>query len=358
MSSDLQQGFLILADITGFTAYLSEAELDHANAILGELVESVINHMSPTLTLIEVEGDAVYGHIPEDRVSRGETVVEIIESTYTAFRDRLAGVKRRTTCECNACRSLPKLDLKFVCHFGQYTMTAVAGDLKPLGPDVNLLHRLAKNQVSEEKGWRGYVLLTEPAADRLGLPLDMYDRMQQGVEDFGTVTTFCQNLDARYREIVAARKVRVEADQADFSMEHDVDAPPAVVWEWMNDPIKRAMGTEMVFRPLPLTNGRMGPGAKNHCIHGKDLAYILTIVDWRPFDYFTQEIEVAGRLGKAVLETASLQPIGEKTRVVTRVRVLIRPRWFGKLFFKFFIQKQLEEGAERLQSLVAEHGAA
>lgn len=353
----MRRGFLVLGDISGFTAYLSEVELDHANAILSELMESVIEHMTPTLNLIEVEGDAVYGYIPEDRTSRGETIIEVFESTYTAFRDRLTGVQRRTTCECNACRALPNLDLKFVCHFGEYTLASVAGTLKPLGPDINLVHRLVKNQVSENKGWRGYVLLTEPAAECLSLPLESFEPMDQIVESFGTLNTFCLNLDARYREVVAARRVVVDTDQSDFRLIHDVAGPPPVVWEWMNDPVKRGMGSEITFRPLPLTNGRMGPGAKNHCIHGKDLAYVLTIMDWRPFDYFTEQVEVAGRLGKVVLATTSLEPVGDRTRVTVRLRALLKPHWLGKLYLKLFIEKQYREGAQRLEALVAQHAA-
>ncbi|MGA9191225.1 MAG: DUF2652 domain-containing protein [Anaerolineales bacterium] len=358
MASDLHQGYLVLADITGFTAYLSEAELDHANAILGELTERIIAHLTPLMILVEVEGDAVYGHLPAERVDRGETLVELFEATYVAFRDQVTGVRRRTTCDCNACRSLPMLDLKIICHYGDYALQTVANRSKPLGSDVNLAHRLLKNHVTMTTGWRAYILFTEPAFEKLDLPPAMFQRDVDDAQEFGEVVTYCLDLNARYQEIVAARKVVVEADQSDFSMEQEVDAPPPVVWEWMNDPVKRAMGTEMSFRPLPLTNGRMGPGAKNHCIHCKELAYILTIVDWRPFEYFTQEIEAAGRLGKAVIETVYFEPIGEKTRVITRARVLLRPRWFGKLFFKLYIKKELEEGADRLKTLIAQQVAA
>lgn len=353
----LHNSFLVLGDISGFTAYLSGVELDHANAILSELMDSVIEHMTPTLNLIEVEGDAVYGHIPEERTTRGETILELFESTYTAFRDRLTGVQRRTTCECNACRALPGLDLKFVCHLGEYTLANVAGSLKPLGPDVNLVHRLVKNQITEDRGWRGYVLLTEPAAERLALPLESFEQMDQIVESFGKLSTFCLNLDERYREIVGSRRVVVDSDEADFSLVHSVPGPPPIVWEWMNDPVKRAIGSEITFHPLPLTSGRMGPGAKNHCIHGKDLAYVLTIMDWRPFDYFTEQVEVAGWLGKVVLATHFFEPMGDGTRVTVRLRALLKPRWFGRLYLKLFIQKQYEDGARRLETLLAQHAA-
>ncbi|HEX8026642.1 MAG TPA: hypothetical protein VF484_10580, partial [Candidatus Limnocylindrales bacterium] len=38
-----------------------------------------------------------------------------------------------------------------------------------IGPPVNVVHRLLKNTVREQIGNRPYVLLTEPAASRLGV---------------------------------------------------------------------------------------------------------------------------------------------------------------------------------------------
>jgi hypothetical protein len=358
MQDTLAQGFLVLADISGFTTYLSQSELDHANAILSELAEVVISHLAPFLILVEVEGDATYGYIPEERVERGETMLELFEATYVAFRDRLAGVKRRTTCECNACRALPGLDLKFICHYGEYALQTVAGKSKPLGSAVNMAHRLMKNRVTQTTGWRGYILLTQAAFDQLRLSQALFRRDEDDVADFGRVTIYCLDLNERYQETVGLRRVVVDEDQADFVLPFEVPAAPPIVWEWLNDPVKRAMGTQLTFRPFPLPNGRMGPGASNHCIHGKDVAMIQTILDWRPFDYFTQEVDVSGVFGKVLQETIRLEPTPGGTKVVYRIRLTRRPLWFGRLFFRVFVWKQYLAIPTRLRSLIADHHPA
>lgn len=53
----------------------------------------------------------------------------------------------------------------------------------------------------------------------------------------------------------------------------------------------------------------MGSGAVNHCNHGVGIV-VETVLDWRPFEYFTVEMHVTpGNL--RILETARLESISE-----------------------------------------------
>src|SRR5262245_30190907 len=113
-----QHGYLVLADISGYTSYLSKVELDHAHEILTDLLETIVGKFKAVLTIAKLEGDAVFGYVPEAKMERGETLLELVESTYAAFRDRRESAHRRTTCTCNACRAIPTLDLKFFVHHG------------------------------------------------------------------------------------------------------------------------------------------------------------------------------------------------------------------------------------------------
>lgn len=74
------------------------------------------------MTLAEVEGDAVFVYATGEKYSRGETLLEMIEATYVAFRDRQASVNRNAVCTSKAYRTLPDLDLKFVTHYGSYVL--------------------------------------------------------------------------------------------------------------------------------------------------------------------------------------------------------------------------------------------
>jgi len=320
METKTQHGYLVLADISGYTSYLAGTELAHSQEVLTELLELLLRRLTPTLTLSKLEGDAVFAYAPEARFSRGEVLLELVEATYVAFRDRLEGIRRRTTCACNACREIPKLDLKFLTHHGEYFVQSVSGIHELVGTDVNLAHRLLKNHVAEATGWRAYALFTEAGLKRMGLSLEGAHVQPEAYEHLGEVQTHTLNLHARYDAITEARRVFLPAEEADLVLTHDFAAPPPVVWDWLNDPYKRTQW--MVDRAWSVTarpGGRTGAGARNHCAHGKDTTH-ETILDWRPFDYVTVE----QRPGNLIMtETVQLEPLpdGRGTRVNTHIKV-------------------------------------
>src|ERR1700682_202057 len=160
MEQKAQHGYLVLADISGYTSYLAGVELDHAQGVLTNLLETIVASFKSLLTISKLEGDAVFGYVAETQVSRGETLIEFVESSYLAFRDRQHGIRRRTTCTCNACRAIPNLDLKFIVHHGDYMTQSISGIPELVGSDVNLVHRLLKNHVAEQTGWHAYALFT------------------------------------------------------------------------------------------------------------------------------------------------------------------------------------------------------
>jgi len=107
MSSSTNRGYLVIGDISGYTSYVAKTELEHSQEVLAELLSLIVEHFRPVLTILRLEGDAVFANAPQGQIPRGETLVELLESTYTAFRDHIRGIVHRTTCECNACRPSP-----------------------------------------------------------------------------------------------------------------------------------------------------------------------------------------------------------------------------------------------------------
>lgn len=324
-----RSGYLILADISGFTSYLAGSELDHANDILGELLNLIAERFPPLLTVVEFEGDCVYARADAAAIPGGDVLLEVLESTYVAFRDRVEAIKRGTTCQCNACRLIPTLDLKFIVHFGEYALMRMGGVEKPIGSAVNQAHRLSKNSVTEETGWRAYILLTEPAAVQLGLECSA---MRRGIEQhahLGDIATFSYDLGQRYRERTAARRVMVAPKEAHATFTVDVRAAPPLVWDWLNDPQKR-LEWEETHIEAHKAGGRRGMGASNHCLHGKNAATIQTIVDWRPFDYFTYSSRDSDKPEPDMMLTYELTPIPTGTRVNVRMQLLLPGPDFAK----------------------------
>jgi uncharacterized protein YndB with AHSA1/START domain len=290
MEQKPQHGYLVLADISGYTSYLAGVELDHARGVLTDLLETLVTKLKSLLTISKLEGDAVFGYVDEALVSRGETILELVEATYMGFRDRQDGIRRRTTCTCNACRAIPTLDLKFIVHHGDYMTQSIAGIHELVGSDVNLVHRLLKNHIGERTGWRAYGLFTGQSLEHLVVPCDPRElhSFREEYEHLGTVETYSFNLRKRYDELSAQRQVVVADSEADLIYDLDYPVPPAVLWDWLNDPVRRGRwmaGTAWTAEARP--GGRTGVGASNHCAHGKNETSRETLLDWKPFNYLT-----------------------------------------------------------------------
>jgi hypothetical protein len=315
MPTQTQHGYLVLADITGYTSYLAGVELDHAHEILTDLLEVIVSQLKSVLTLAKLEGDAVFAYAPEAAVSRGECLLELVESTYAAFRDRAEAVQRRTTCECNACRNLPALDLKFFVHHGDYIVQTVSGIHELVGSDVNLIHRLMKNRVAEATGWRAYALFTDDSLEHMRLRPEGMRALTETYEHLGAVNFSAADLRARYTELKAARRAYIYPDGALIDLTVDCAAPLPVVWDWLNDPQRIIQWSpDRQMQPQPRAAGRTDTGARNHCMHGKRISMIETILDWRPFDYFTVH-QNSQMFPGAFTITHQLTPVESGTRL-------------------------------------------
>src|SRR6202142_1318178 len=140
MPSETEHGYLVLADISGYTSYVEKVELDHANEILTDLLEAIVEQFKSMLTISKLEGDAVFCNINETQLPRPEALLELIEDTYIEFCRRRDSSQRRTSCDCRACQSMPSLELKFFIHYGDYIVQYISGIRELVGSDVNLIH--------------------------------------------------------------------------------------------------------------------------------------------------------------------------------------------------------------------------
>ena len=342
MSTSTQHGYLLLADISGYTSFVAGTELDHSHEILSDLLETICMQIEKLLTIHKLEGDAVFAYAPESIVSRGETILELIESTYMAFRDRQTDIKRSTTCTCRACQNIPSLDLKFIVHHGNYILQQVRNIREMVGSDVNLVHRLSKNHVTEATGWRAYLMITEPCLAHLDLKLEGVHEQMESYEHLGEIKTINIDMHRCYAELKESRHIVIDEQNADLKFTVDFPTPPPVTWEWLQDPKKRNLWSGDVHwysgdRP----KGRAGSGASNHCAHGKSVSTEVT-VDWRPFEYSTIDSYENGK--KMFSETFRLEPLPDGgTHVINLSQVhLPLPRPIRKIVARMIFLNQFK----------------
>lgn len=154
------RGFLVLADISGFTAFVTATEIEHGPPIIAALLEEVIRRISPPLEIQDIEGDAVFALDAHDRVAPPAALLGVLRAGLAGFRSVQRAMQADETCGCNACRSIWRLRLKIVGHHGTFLRQTVGGRPQAAGTDVILAHRLLKNRVPRNTD---YVLLTRSA---------------------------------------------------------------------------------------------------------------------------------------------------------------------------------------------------
>ena len=179
------RGTLLLADISGYTAFLQAVAEAHAAdmaagtfvpkayPLLTSLIDGIVERIAPPFVLSKLEGDAVFAFAAEGELGvRGQSVVDCLTACYEGYRARLDEASELMTCTCDACMSIGGLELKFVLHHGKYIVQSVAGHQELLGPDVTISHLLLKNHVADLIGRSAYALFTESAAAHLDVPLE------------------------------------------------------------------------------------------------------------------------------------------------------------------------------------------
>ena len=88
MEPKTQTGYLVLADISGFTSFVAQTEIDHAHLALSFLLETIMEKLSSLLTIFQLEGDAVFAYVEESQLQEGKSLLVLIDQTYLAFREK------------------------------------------------------------------------------------------------------------------------------------------------------------------------------------------------------------------------------------------------------------------------------
>jgi hypothetical protein len=360
--AETKHGYLVLADISGYTSYLAQVELEHAHEILADLLETIVDKFKTALHISKLEGDAVFANVDEDKIARPESLLELIENTYLAFRRRRDSSQRSTTCTCRACQNMTTLELKFFVHHGDYIVQSISGIRELVGSDVNLVHRLAKNHISDNTGWKAYALFSQKAMESIDLSLEGLHAQDENYEHLGTIHTQTLNLHPRYEALVSAQRVTVAPEEADVVTIHEFDHPLSIVWDWVMDIQKRnqAMSGMGHWNVVSRNQGRTGVGAANHCSHGnRKGASTETILDWRPFEYATAET-VDGKVMFHDMTSFTSLDDGRRTRVEARLK-LLKP---APLFLSRFMAKRqfskmnpYKEWFARIDELLAQESA-
>ena len=343
----VEQGCLLFADITGYSRFIDQTEITHAQDVIGDLIETMLGVITPTFDVSRVEGDAVFAFAPEGRLTPA-LLLDTVDSTYFSFRRRLRDVVHATSCACRACHLMPSLDLKFFLHDGEYAVKKIGGFTELSGIDVIVLHRLAKGSVKQVTGGRAYAVYTSAIVEKMRLDpaeLLLVPHFEE-LHDVGGVDVFVQDMEFRWQIVGSATGSIVAVEDAVFEVSFETEAPPQVVWDWVTNPVRRMEWQTEVTSLDSITGGRMQAGSVNHCVHGTGVT-IEHVADWSPFTHLTLLYDTAGIEGWRW--SYVLEPVEEGTRLSVR---LSDPGAVWEMLEAPFTER-LQEQANTLEALIA-----
>lgn len=352
-----QDGYLLIADITGYTAFLRESELEHAKDSLRSLLDLLIGQTKPPLRISRLEGDAVISYAPPGSFQEGQTLVELIEATYVEFRRALDLMVLNTTCNCLACRNIANLDLKFFVHYGTFALEPLPAYTELIGNDVNLIHRLTKNSITKTTGVRAYVLYTQAAVDHLNMP-EMARELTTHVEsyqDVGEVRAYVLDMHPIWEQRKHRYHRVITPETASYIIERQFALSPTQMWEYLTLPKYRSILYGSDKQEIKdLQQGRVQDGSVYVCSHGQN-TILQTIVDWHPFEQYTITNSVPG--GGTSLTTIQLREERDGTRVSLLVgKTEGGPKWLRGLLDivgRMLFQSSAEEGFDVLAKIIA-----
>jgi hypothetical protein len=146
------KGLLFIPDISGFTQFVTNMEIEHSRHIIQELLEILIDSNQLGLEVSEVEGDAIlfykFGSSPDL-----DAIYKQVEKMFCAFHRHLQAYESRRFCQCKACVTAINLSLKVITHYGEFTGYTVKNFYKLIGKDVIVAHQLLKNDIEQHEYW-------------------------------------------------------------------------------------------------------------------------------------------------------------------------------------------------------------
>ena len=92
------KGLLFIPDISGFTRFINETEIEHSRLIIEELLETLINANQIGLEVSEIEGDAIlfykFGEPPNL-----QELYRQVQQMFCAFHKHLIAYDHRRYCQ-------------------------------------------------------------------------------------------------------------------------------------------------------------------------------------------------------------------------------------------------------------------
>lgn len=348
------KGLLFIPDISGFTRFVTEMEIEHSRHIVQELLEILIEANQMGLEISEIEGDAIlfykFGAPPE-----ADVIYRQIEKMFCAFHQHLQAYEHRRFCQCKACVGAIDLSLKVITHYGEFTGYTVQRFSKLIGKDVIIAHQLLKNNIEHNEYWLATPSLLgnkPPARFREWMNWSASEK----VTDTGSISFHYAQLSELKNEIVPEPTSDLELRQKvlvlSVTSEFDVDIKTLFFttahFEFRNKWQEGLTSIDEVDHFLP------GVGTRHRCLY-----------DNKYFNKYTSSFSYDPEANITFSETDEskrsafyfvLQPVNEqKSRLTLEFYLASKAMKVGfDLFYKKKMKRRFDRSMQNLARLVGE----
>jgi hypothetical protein len=301
------EGTFVLADIGGYTKFLTGVGIEHAKEITEHLLNRLIKSTERTWKVANVMGDCVFFY-SETPAPPADTY-RLLRGLHEEFQDAQLDIASGSTCRCGACDRTEDLSLKFVVHAGQFDVQNIGGRKELIGQDIIVATRLLKNSVPV----REYVIAT-PAApgvtEAAGVApqtghdeLESIGPMEYSYVDLGPVRDAYQK----------SKAFHVSPKQSDLTYASDIAAPASVVWEALSKLEKRKLWQLTISKMEHIQGPADSVGEVHSCVHGKTKFVHSTVAIDPQSMQQTERTWLSPAIMKDIYVTMQVIPLSEST---------------------------------------------
>jgi hypothetical protein len=354
---------LVVIRLRGYVAFVTQTEMDHAQAIVDELLNVVVGQAQLPLTFCKSERENLFFTAVADTIHQPQTFLELLEKLYIAFAQAQENMSNNTTCACQACRLIPALGLKIVVHSGEFQPLTIHDQVDLVGAGTMWARHLQAS--GDEPNLKAWVYLTDTAVTSLNmteLVAVMPRRLWQRA-DLGEMGGVVHDLAPCWQMWHDQHPLMVDPETAWLSETTEIPVTPDRAWDYITAAQYRRywlMADSVVARDRH--NGRIGAGSTHICVHGPVRLNQL-IVDWRPFDYFTLDFSLI--FNSRQRQTFQIQPSpggGTEVRWLAGPLMTVNGQTgpLQRLLWSFLgnmMRKRFHRGAEQIRQLIASEKA-
>lgn len=314
------EGTFVLADIGGYTKFLTGVGIQHAKETIEHLLNRLIDRKDKRWKVANVMGDCVFFY--SETPAPAADTFRLLRGLHEEFQDAQLDIASGSTCRCGACDRTEDLSLKFVVHAGEYGVQDIGGRKELIGQEIIVATRLLKNSVPA----REYVIATpaaEGVAQAAGVPtqkgrdeLESIGPMEYTYVDLGPARDAYQKSKAFY----------VTPQQSRLTVVGEINAPASVVWEALTQLDKRRLWQVTISKMEHIQGENDAVGAVHSCVHGsKKIVHSTIAIDHETMQQ-TERTWISPPIMKDVYFTLQAIPLSEhKTRA--ELRAIFAPNY-------------------------------